>query len=104
MKVKDLIDQLKKYDKNSEVLFTMADGCCGELEFLELYDGVLDCWEKTQYSEEQVIFDFKSLWFMDTCITGGRARDAALKHKKSVYGENWKPGDPNKFIKERKND
>ena len=104
MTVKELIKQLKKYKEDSEIVFTMADGCCGDIEFLELYDEELDCWRETKHSKETVVFDFNSLWFFDTCITGGRARSAALKHKKSVYGENWKPGDPNRSVKEVKND
>lgn len=95
-KVKDLIKKLQQYEENSEILFTMADGCCGDIEFLDFID--VDHWEKSPNCEEKVIIEFNPLWFMDTCITGGVAKRAALNHKKNVYGDDWKPGDPNQKI------
>ena len=38
MKVKDLLEQLKGVDPETEIAFGMEEGCCGDVRYLELND------------------------------------------------------------------
>jgi len=94
MKVKDLIERLSKADPEAELSFQMADGCCGDQEYLELYDADFEEYKMYNKAGELVrpkdlpngifIFSFNAPWFMDTCITSGQAKSAAKAHKDRV--------------------
>lgn len=92
--VKQLIDELSAYNPDAEVSFELIEGCCGDYEQLgdpEIF--------MTEPDAEFLRIEFSPLWYSDSCITARRAKDAALKHKQAAYGDNWKPGMPNKAVK-----
>lgn len=97
MKIKDLMKLFENADPDTKIYFSIYDGCCGD------FDSLCDA-EITPYldhnnkSENYIDVRFAPLWFFDSCITSGTAKDAAKKHKKRNYGEDWQIGMPNKRV------
>jgi hypothetical protein len=96
MTVKELIEKLNKADPEAELVFSMADGCCSDREYLELYGA--DFEEHLQYNIKSELvrpkdfphgtfeFDFHAPWFLASCRKAGAAKSAAQavedSHKK----------------------
>jgi hypothetical protein len=87
MKVKDLLLELQKADPETELVFSMADGCCGDREWLEICDVDFD--EHLRYNMKSelvrskdcplgtVEFFFHAPWFLASCRKAGAAKRAA---------------------------
>lgn len=78
MKVKDIIQELSKIDPETEASFQMADGCCGDVEFLNISDLIIEN-KDSFHREDRAIFFFEALWFLTSCRRSGAAKDAAKK-------------------------
>lgn len=98
MKVKELLEQLKNADPEIEIEFKILEGCCGDYD--ELDDPEIDVTAVGDWTwkDGRVVFEFAPLWFFNTCITSGKVRKVAKEFKQSLYGDEWKPGMPNKKI------
>lgn len=59
MKLKDFLEQMKDVDPETEIVFCLPDGCCGDEIYLE--NPLID----TSLSSPRVIFD--TLPFLSTC-------------------------------------
>lgn len=86
MKVKDLLIELHKADPETELMFSMGDGCCGDREYLDIVDVDFD--EHLQYNIKSelvrskhfplgtVEFYFSAPWFLASCRKAGAAKRA----------------------------
>lgn len=87
MKVKDILLVLQQADPETELVFSMSDGCCGDREWLEIVDVDFD--EHLQYNSKSelvrskdfplgtVEFYFAAPWFLASCRKAGAAKRAA---------------------------
>ena len=86
MKAKEIIEELQKVDPETEVTFEMADGCCGDTEFLDAVDIDVDIKDGKFYKEDCARIFFSAPWFLDSCRKSGAAHRAAQtiidSHKK----------------------
>lgn len=81
MKVKELITQLLEFDQEAEISFQIADGCCGDYEFLENPD--TDQFDYMEKGKKHVYVNmrFPSLEIMSSCIASGIAKRAVDAHR-----------------------
>jgi hypothetical protein len=83
MKVKELIVQLLEMNQDADVSFQIAEGCCGDYDYL----GDPDLDEvpyHTRTNEEKtffVNFRFPALDHMTSCISTGIAKRAVERHR-----------------------
>lgn len=78
MKVKDILNDLKNADPETEVTFLVLEGCCGDVEFLE--DAELDVKKATPpHYPEKVEFTFSQMRGYETCRRAGAMNELATK-------------------------
>lgn len=77
MKVGYLLEQLKGADPETEISFQMADGCCSDVEFLDIHDVDLELADSKYRTQESVTFYFNAPWFLSSCRRAGAAKRAA---------------------------
>lgn len=77
MKVKDILEELQKANPETEVSFQMADGCCSDVEFLDISSVDFDEAMPKSKMEERVTFYFNAPWFLASCRKAGAAKRAA---------------------------
>lgn len=87
MKVKELLLELQTADPEADLVFEMADGCCSDTEFLDLYEAYFD--ELLRYNIKSELvrgkdtphgifrFYFNAPWFLASCRKAGAAKRAA---------------------------
>ena len=83
MKVRDLLENLKDADPESEVSFSMPDGCCGDREWLDINEIYVRDGDETQHEKPLVEFLFKGLSYFSTCRKSGAVKDAAKAYDKA---------------------
>lgn len=71
MKVKDILEELKNVDPETEVSFQIYEGCCGDVEFLS--GAEVDAVKLTD-DTYRVSFTFDCLDGYDTCRRAGAVR------------------------------
>lgn len=78
MKVKDILEQLKKADPETDVTFVVMEGCCGDVEFLE--DVELDVTKAVPPDyPQQVEFSFSQIRGYETCRRAGAMNKLATE-------------------------